>query len=290
MFYGFGSRCGYFDFNELEKNRKLIEGFIETNVLSDFVFLNTCNRAELYSSNKPADGIWRNSRNALKHLFRVSCGIDSLVVGESEILSQIENSHSRALQEKHCFNNLSAYFNAAILLGKKARTDTLIAEGNSSISEIAIDFVEKELDGSAAIIGSGMLAGKIAKILSRKGIEITILSTKCPERAEKLALEFDCVCRPFSDLKNVSSNVVFCTANCPVPIVSVEKILLNKKHLFVDLGVPPNVCSGIGLLKNSKVINLNDFKKIFEKNHKMKENEIRKVEALIESELEKFEF
>ena len=258
----------------------------------DFVPLITCNRAEVYSS-KPIrfDGYkTRKGKDAAKHLFRVACGIDSMVIGENEISAQVRDALQKAkINNKLKNEELEFFFIRALRLAKKARAETKINFGKTSIPSIAVDFaVNKFHPKKVLVIGSGMLAGKISKALSTKGIDEIILSNRHYKRALKLAKKVNAKAARLDNLKKLLTrvNVVFSTTSCPIPVIY-KKDIPKDKLTIIDLAVPYDVDKEVDKLPNVEVIRLEHFKKIANKNLKQKRAEIKKVEKMIDNELQR---
>ncbi|MBU4265986.1 MAG: glutamyl-tRNA reductase [Candidatus Altiarchaeota archaeon] len=273
------------------------EGYTRYSELNDYVSLFTCNRAELYSDQyMNLDGLpVEKGRKALEHLFRVSCGLDSMILGENEILSQVKKAHRSAIEEGHCCEHLSAFFDSAIRLGKKARAKTRISHGKTSIASMAVDYAFNLGEFSpdkVLILGSGMLSGKIATALKNKGTEKILLSNRYLERARILADKVGGKAFGLDRLPKLLNEVeiVFSATSAPHPIITPDKIPRNREILLVDLAVPADVSKEVDRLKNVKVLRLDFFKAIAQENILAKKEEIKKVELMIQNELERFDF
>ena len=258
----------------------------------NFVSLVTCNRAEIYSD-KPVrlNGCKiRQGKEALGYLFKVASGIDSMIIGENEVALQVKNAFETALKEDHCNGELALAFNRALKLAKKARSETRINYGKISLPSIAVELVIKKYNPKKVIvIGSGMLGGKIAKALSRKNIDEIIVSNRHFKRAKKLAEKVNGKAAKLDDIKKLlkKADAVFSATACPLPVLYKKDIPKNKKLVIVDLAVPYDVDKSIDRMENVKVIRFEYFKKIINENKKMKKEEIKKVEKMIDDELKR---
>jgi len=273
------------------------EEYTQYSDLNDYVPLFTCNRAELYSTQYiNLNGLSvEGGRGALEHLLRVSCGLDSMVLGENEILSQVKNAHRSAIEEEHCSEHLSTFFDSAIKLGKKARAKTRISHGKTSIASMAVDYVSGRGEfnpDKVLIIGSGMLSGKLAMALKNKGTENILLSNRYLERARILADKVGGKAFGLDRLSELLNRVdiVFSATSAPHPIITPDKIPGNKEILLVDLAVPPDVSKEVDKLKNVRILRLGFFEAIAKENLLAKKEEIKKVELMIHNELERFDF
>ncbi len=260
---------------------------------TNFVSLVTCNRAEIYSD-KPVrlNGCKiRKDKEALRHLFEVASGIDSMIVGENEIALQVKNALETAIRENHCNRELAFAFNRALKLAKKARSETKINYGKISLPSIAVEFVIKRYNPKKVlVVGSGMLAGKIAKALSRKNIREIIVSNRHYKRAKQLAKKVNGKAAKLDDIKKLLENAdaVFSATACPLPVLYKKDIPKNKKLVIADLAVPYDVDKSIDKMKNVEVIRFGFFKKIIGENKRIKKEEIKKVEKMIDDELKRF--
>ena len=273
------------------------EDYTRYSDLNDYVSLFTCNRAELYSTQyMNLDGLpVEEGRGALEHLLRVSCSLDSMVLGENEILSQVKKAHRSAIEEEHCSEHLSTFFDSAIKLGRRARARTQISHGKTSIASMAVDYVSKcgEFNPDKVLImGSGMLSGKLATALKNKGTEKILLSNRYLERARILADKVGGKAFGLDRLPELLNGVdlVFSATSAPHPIITPNKIPTNREILFVDLAVPPDVSKEVDKLKNVRVLRLDFFEAIAKENLMAKKEEIKKVELMIQNELERFDF
>jgi len=252
----------------------------------DCIPLITCNRIEVYSI-KPLrlKGFRRmEGRKAIKHLFRVCAGLDSMIIGENEIALQVKEAC-----EKNKNKEINRLFERALKTAKKIRSHTKINHGRVSIASIAVETaLSRYKPNKVLIIGSGMLARKIAKALSRKKIEEIILSNRHFKRAKRLARQFNGKAERLDNLKKIlnSVNVVFSTTSCPKPVIYKEDIP-NSKIILFDLAVPSDVDKMVGRLRNVEIIRLESFKKILNENKIKKRKEVKKAMEIIEDELKR---
>lgn len=297
MLYNLNATYKDFGISNLGRKSREIKEYIKKSNLKDYVALFTCNRAELYSTEfLRLNGLPSlEGRNAIGHLFRVSCSLDSMVIGENEILAQIKNAYNIALLEGHCSDELSSIFGAAIRIGRTARAKTKISHGKTSIASIAVDHVLEDLgikEKNALIIGSGMLAGKLAVALKNKKIDEIILSNRNIERAREIAKKVGGQAHDLNKLPELlkTVNLVFSATSAPHAIITSGKIPRDKKITLVDLAVPSDVSEEVSSMKNVKILKLEFFEKIIKRNLEEKKMEIAKVENIIGKEIERFKF
>lgn len=264
------------------------------NSLGNYVPLVTCNRIELYTG-KPAiiKGFnQKKGKKALKHLFGVAAGIDSMVIGENEVSVQVREAYLNSKKENHCSAGLDLAFNKALKTAKKIRSKTKINHGRVSLASISVEFaIGRYNPKRVLVIGSGMLAAKIAKALSRKNIGEIILSNRHLKRAKDLAKKLGCSADKLDNLKEMLKyvNVVFSATSCPLPVIYKKDIPPNREIAFIDLAVPYDVDKEVRNLKGIEVISLDCFRKIINKNRQEKRKEIKKAKDIINKEVETLE-
>lgn len=280
-----------------EAGQKLQE-FVLENSVNDYVLLETCNRAELYCNGigiTPLDGfVFESGERAFRHLLRVACGLESFVIGETEILSQLRDAYQLAKQEGHCSSELGAYLEAAIRIGRRVRYLTGISRGKVSIVSLALDYVQDLLDGLGGkrvlVIGAGDIGSKVARALKCKNVEKILVANRRYERAVELAREIGAKAYSLSHLDELLSRVdiVICATSAPHLIVTKERVkAADRKLVVVDLSVPRNVDEAIRDLGNVKLITFEDLASKANENLRERAHEVVKVERMIERELKK---
>lgn len=278
-----------------EAGRKL-EQFVLTNSLKDYVLLQTCNRAELYYNGAIAaqqNGfIFESGESACRHLLRVACGLESFVVGETEILGQLRNAYKVAKQRGHCSSELSRYFEIALRVGRRARSKTGISRGKVSVVSLALDYVQDllgDLRGKKVlVIGAGNIGTKVARSLKNTNVERILITNRHYERAVELAREIDAEAYHLSHLNEVlnRADIVICATSAPHLILTRERIKkTNRKLIVIDLSVPKNVEESIKSLENIELVTFEDLKGKADKNLEERKREVEKVERLIEREM-----
>ncbi len=268
-----------------------LTSLIEQLSVGDYVLLNTCNRVELYSTSEVELEGFRMLRgfDAIKHLFRVSCGLESMILGENEILSQLREAHRNAVSCGHCRGELSHLFTAAAALGAKVRSKTNISRGKTSIASLAVDYaLEKRSFDEALVIGSGVIGSKIACALKNRGVKRIFLANRRRGRAERLAAKVGGVVFDYSRIDDllVKSPVVFTATSAPHPIIRADMVSSGAGTLFVDLGVPYDVAGDVGEFENVELVRLDYFEQISRLNSLRKGEEVVKVEELIDEAIE----
>ncbi|OGX11081.1 MAG: glutamyl-tRNA reductase [Omnitrophica bacterium RIFOXYB12_FULL_50_7] len=305
-------------------SQKLQDGLAYAKTTAQFsesMILSTCNRVEFYgytdSESFPEDGFFalmkavhgadrrdfehylyrHHGREALRHLFRVAAGLDSLVIGESEILGQLRNAFQTAHTTGCLHSLLYRLMEKALKLGKAARTETLINEGAVSIPSVAVELAEKIFgqltSENVMVLGTGEMATLTVKNLKSAGASIRYVVSHDRERAEKLTVECGGEWVPFETWEEKIPAVdIFITAtNCPYPIVKHEQIkkLMSERHhrplFLIDIAVPRNVDPVINQLDDVYLYNIDDLKSVADRNLKHRGLEIAKAEAMVEKAL-----
>ena len=301
--------------SELKSHPEVIEAFV----------LSTCNRTEIYVhtidqdidmesyvyllskikgvefSPDMLDHFYHfNNDAALRHLFEVSAGLDSLVLGEKQILGQIKMAFERAKERGILGRNFNILANSTIRVGKKARNETDIDIGGSSVSWAAIRKAEKEFgsleDKTVLMIGAGEMSKLAVGQIHSKGFKKLYVMNRTPEHAEKLASQFDGECVAFCDIKEVLAKVDLCVCSSSAPHyildkISVEKSMKlrdNRPLLFIDISMPRNLDPEIEDVPNTKLYCIDDLKMVVERNMKLREKAIDDVKEIVEDKISEY--
>lgn len=288
---------------------------------SECVILQTCNRVEIFLSSAETQdeqkilGIWSAvtglskvdlsdnveisfGQEAILHLLRLASGLDSLVVGEDQILGQVRRSFEFSRCNGHSSSNLSLIFTKALKTGSKVRTTTRLNKGNVSIGSVAVGIAGNYFDDlksrSILIIGSGEGASLVAKSLRQREVRFMITS-RTLERAKSFAdtaggypIAFE------SALSGLTGyDIVFVSTTAPYFLITYERIskamsTRNKGMLVFDLSNPRTVEDQISTIKGIKLINMDQIAEIAENNLKLRKNEIISAEKIIDKEAKSF--
>ncbi len=309
-------------FSESGLSRALIE-MREIEGLREWFVLSTCNRVELYGRGLAGieEALSRfltdyhgleerlyqpylyhfRGREVAQHLFRVSSGLDSLVIGENEIYGQVRHAFRAANELGSLDSILYQLVERALRVGKRARSETKISEGAVSVSSIAVELAEKifgKLTGERVLIlGTGKMSELTMKHLVKRGAgEITVAS-RTYERALELAQKFGA--RPIGFdawLRALrASDIVISSTAAPHPIVrfdDVQSVMIERRHkplFFIDIAVPRDIDPRVTEIDDVYVYDIDDLKTVSEANLRLRKKEIAKCEILIERELESFD-
>lgn len=294
--------------------------------IAEAAILSTCNRLEIYivthetqqgiqevtqflaeHSKLPASSLRPHlfmflHHDAVMHLMRVAAGLDSLVLGEGQILAQVKNTHKLGQQYNGIKVILNKLFKQAITAGKRVRTETSIGTGAVSISSAAVELAQMKVQNLAAcrvmIIGAGKMSKLLVQHLIAKGaVQIAILN-RSVNRAQELANQFqqiDLQLHPISDMMRVMamSDLVFTSTAATEPLLDrakIEAVLEPHRHVMLfDISVPRNVHGDVNELPFIQAFNVDDLKAVVAQNHASRRQIAMEAEKLLEEEVEVFD-
>ncbi|MCM8796994.1 MAG: glutamyl-tRNA reductase [Candidatus Omnitrophica bacterium] len=273
-------------------------------VLEGAAILSTCNRVEIYAStrypeqaeNHILDFISRyhevdksglipylyvyKGKEAIRHLFQVASGLDSQILGESQILGQVKFS----LEESCADDTLRNVFHSAISFAKRIHKTTGISEGKISLGTIAVDFIKERVgpltDKNVLIIGVGKVTELVLKYLKKEGPNIIFISNRTYEKAKEMAGQIGAEVVRFDNLKQYlqSSDIVISATASPHFVLKKGNLKDIKNRLFIlDLAVPRDVELSVKELKNISLYSLEDLDEVIKKNI---ENRLKKAEEV----------
>lgn len=292
---------------------ELLDGLValQARVPEGFI-LSTCNRTEIYAVGDSREAVETevfdfltryhhvdesalrqasyvlSGKEAVDHLFRVASGLNSMVLGEPQILSQIKDALDVAREKETVGPMLQRLTLDALRIGKRARTETDIARNRISIAHAAVDLAEQELYGldelSVTIVGAGKMAALAAKLLRARGVgDITIVNRSL-DNAKALAEAVDGIAVPLDALEEAiaSSTLVIGAAASDEPIVRAVHIAhRNTPLLMIDISVPRVIDQGAAREDLVVVRDVDALHPIQEESRRQYSHEIRKVEHLI---------
>ena len=294
-------------------HRKLIE----TAELGECIIIQTCNRVEIFAASKNPDprrllegwavaaGLSYNEvadnveictgKDVILHLLKLSSGLDSLVIGEDQVLGQVKRSFEFSRSNGYTGSLLSVIFDRAIKIGGKVRTMTGLNKGSVSIGSMAVKLAEEHFDKLSnrrvLLIGSGEGASLVAKSLKQRQSNFMITS-RTFERAKSFAervggnpVPFDSAVQMFQEV-----DLIFMSTTAPYYLITydrIEKAMANRdKWLLVfDLSNPRTVEDKISTIKNVKLFNIDQISEKVERNIRLRKNEIESAERIIDAEM-----
>lgn len=292
---------------------EMLEKLYENELVYECVILKTCNRAEIYIVSEKGSSVLFNFSKAigvetrivefhdheesLDHLLRLSCGLESMIVGEDQILGQIRDAYNLAVKKKTISRVLDTAFTKAIQVGKRARTETRINEGSVSIGSAAVELAEDTLGGldgkTIMVVGVGEIGILVARALADKNLEGIYISNRTHQKAQELAYDLGGEAILFDDVPNYLKNadVVISATGAPHYVITkriVEEVMpeRNGKPLFmVDIANPRDIEESVNDLDGVTLCNIDNLRVVSEKTLKMRNEEAKKVIEIIHEEL-----
>ncbi len=264
------------------------------------IILSTCNRTEVYFSVSEAELDSLKARfpetltgdEAIRHVFRVAAGLESMSIGENEILGQLSDAFERSLEKKMSNKLVSLILRRAISTGKRIRRETQISRGKTSISAIAVERASRIMDitnSAVSVIGTGKMAEQFLKYLLKYKPEDLSIVGRNADRLSFLFREYGAVPHHFDELPDVisSADITFVATSSKSIIIHGSYIDTTRKtrQIFVDISHPRNVDQGIAEINGREIVSLEDITREVNQNLSKKGNEIRKAEIIIDESL-----
>jgi glutamyl-tRNA reductase len=302
---------------------KAVAGLAARDNVREVAVLSTCNRTEIYAVTEKFHGAYADIRDflcdvgglppdelhpylftqhddaAVAHLFEVAAGLDSAVVGESEILGQVRQAWEIAQGEGAARTTLNLLFRHALNVGKRARTETGIGRGTASVSHAAVEMAVERLGSlegrRVLVVGAGAMGEGIAVALHRSGAGEILVANRTPERGSDLAERVGGVAVGFERLAEaigVADLVLTCTGS-GVPVLTPEFLSLTRSPsrplLIVDIAVPRDVDAAVGELAGVTVLDLDVLRDWADRGRSHRLGEVETVRAIVRDEVDRFE-
>lgn len=299
---------------------KWLTQLMKQSAINEAAILSTCNRTELYCETpSPAQIVdWLSDRyrlttgdvknhlyvyrenDAVRHMMRVACGLDSMVLGESQILGQIKQTYQRAVNLGTVGPHLSSLFRHVFSVSKRVRTETAIGEFPVSVAyastilakKIFTDFTPLKM----LVIGAGKTSVLAARHFQQQGVEQFIIANRSLQNAELFSEEFNAEAILLSDIpKRLHEvDIVVSATASPLPLLTqsmVSEALKARRYrlmLMVDLGVPRDIEGSVSELEDVFLYNVDDMQGIVEDGLSERQDAAHKAENIIELELDNF--
>ena len=294
-----------------------IEQIRSAGIAEEVVILSTCNRVEIYASTRLetrtafadlqeflvkihdyrdplTDEIYRHGEpQSIEHLFRVASGMDSMVLGETEVLGQLKKAYDLALQHKHTGPVLNKAFQKAFNVAKHIRTDTGIQRGSVSVASVAVELAEKIFDKlserTVMVIGAGDTSEKTARALLSRGAKSVLVSNRTFERADEMARALGGRAVRFEDWDKefAGIDIVISSTSAPhyildraklAPLMDLRK---NRPLLLVDIAVTRDIEPEVNFLENVYLYNVDDLQTLADDSMRQRKEELERCEAII---------
>ena len=273
--------------------------------IGEYIEISTCNRKEYYINNDyiPEDEellshenqniIIEYGQSAVMHLLRMTSGLESMIVGEDQILGQVKDAKNKALKNHHCGKILDAVFTKAIHVGQVVRNKTNINKGSVSIGSAAIDLAEKHIgnldDKSVLVIGAGKMGKLVAKALAEKDLNAIFVANRTYYVAVDLAKDLGGEAILFNELEEylATADLVISATSAPHAIITKERLLgidMDYENLMiVDIANPRDISDDVCEL-GVKSFNIDDLREIAEINTNLRRKEFGEAENIINEE------
>jgi glutamyl-tRNA reductase len=284
--------------------------------LSEVVLLSTCNRVEIYgvtdalpenvapslfehltgrSLDLGAYLYLRQGEEAITHLFTVAGGLDSMVLGETEITGQMKQAYQAAREMKLTGRVLNRIFQRALQTAKEVRTFTSIGRGATSVGSVAVDLAEKVFGSSlpekaVMIIGAGKMGEACVRHLAKKGVRSVLVSNRSIDRARNLAGEFDGRAIRFDQCVEAmgEADIVVSSTGCPQTILhrpQVEAAMKERRNrplVLIDIAVPRDIAPEVQRVPNVYLHNIDDLESIVRENTQLRQQELGRCQEIIQ--------
>jgi len=290
----------------------------------EVVALSTCNRTELYlvvddpveaegtvlamlakqasiqpTALAPAIYSHRNC-DAARHLYRVSAGLESMIIGEDQIQGQVRRAYDAALERETTGPFTNHLFKAALATGKRVRTETAIGAGHMSLPSVSAMLAKEvlgELDGRrVVIIGTGESSELAARALADAGGELVFVATRRRDRAVSLASRFDAHSVSFDELPEelLRADMVVSATSSPHLLIEAEELAevqaqrSQRPLLIIDVAVPRDVDAACATVEGVSLYDVDDLEAVVARNRRVRQSEARKADGIVEEEIQSF--
>ena len=308
-----------------EEIQSVLDKLSENQHIYEICLLSTCNRVEVYGVSDNLEEAYKwildvfskisdlnkdilknhiffyKDREAIKHIFRVSASLDSMVIGEPQIVCQFKDSFSIARESKTVRHILTKLFDKALNVSKRIRTSTGISKRAVSISYAAVELAKKIFgdlsEKNVLLLGAGEMAELAARHLASTGVKHIFVSNRTFEKAVQLAEEFGGSAISFNKLYEFlpEADIIIVSTGAKEPILRKEHFeKINKKRhgepiFIIDISVPRNVSEDVNEIENIYLYNIDDLKSVVDRNLQERKVAAAAAEIMLEQEVAKFE-
>ena len=303
---------------------KPLDMLVALDGITEGVIVSTCNRVEVYVTTRDiAGGIARVKRfladyhnfpldtldhhlyslhgeDAIRHVFRVASSLDSMVVGEPQILGQIKTSYGYAAEYKSSGIILNRFLHKAFSVAKRVRTETKIASSAVSVAFAAVELARKIFsdlgDKTVMLIGAGEMCELAAKHFLNNGVRGLMVTNRTFERAEKLAEEFDGKAVRFDDLFEQlhKADIILSSTGAPHTIIGardLDEVMRRRRQkpmFFIDIAIPRDIDPAVNDVENVYLYTVDDLQEVVSANLQQRNEEAKKAEEIVNQEIGQF--
>ncbi|CAN5714089.1 glutamyl-tRNA reductase [soil metagenome] len=300
-----------------------LAGLAARNIVREMAVLATCNRAEVYAAADTGDAVDQVARffgeyhgvppgelqshlyvhrgaDAARHLFRVAAGLDSLIVGEPQILGQVKSAYTVASEQHYTGTVLNRLFHLAFAAGKRVRSETGLAEGAVSVSYAAISLAKKIFGDlsrlQVLVLGSGEMGKLTGMHLRSQGVKGITIASRTRSTADRLARQIGALACDWADLDDAlaHADIVVTATGATSAILSkedVERAMKTRRErplFIIDIAVPRDVDPAAGEIEQVFLYNVDDLQGIVQNNLERRGSELSRADAIVSSEAAKF--
>ena len=303
--------------------RRLVDG----EVVREGLIVSTCNRVEILSATSseliefgagqltnfldttgrlPAGFLDKHlyrhtNEDAVRHLFRVASSLDSMVIGEPQVLGQVRHAYSLAVEAGTAGRVLNRLVHHTFRVAKRVRTETGIAANAVSISYMAVELGKKIFDslkgGTVMLIGAGEMAELSARHLVNAGVSRVVIANRTEEAARQIADEFGAISVSLDQMDPflAEADVIICSTGAPAYLLTEERTRRalerrrNRPTCVIDISVPRNVDPAVGNVPNVFLFDIDDLESVISSNIREREREAERAELIVQSEVMQFQ-
>ena len=304
---------GLFSLSDLQLHSLFLEA--KEKKLNEILIINTCNRTEIFGWNNNTEdfinllckhsngdiktfekyGYIITGKKAIKHLFRVGTGLDSQILGDFEIIGQIKQSLNRSKRLNLVSGRLERLVNSVIHASKKIKNQTKLSSGATSVAYASVQYIIKNVKNISkkkiVLFGVGKIGRNTCEnLLKHTKNEHIVLINRTKEKAEKIALKFPVLVKPYGELTSEISNadVLIVATSSSNPTITKDLIFNSKNLLILDLSIPRNVETQINELNNIKVVHLDELSQITDSTIEKRKKHIPRAELIINSNIKDY--
>jgi glutamyl-tRNA reductase len=304
-----------------------LRALVDGQVVSEGLIVSTCNRVEVLAATAEERLVEGRERikeflscsravsrvdfgaslysheddEAVRHVFRVASSLDSMVVGEPQVLGQVRRAYSVAVEAGTAGRILNRLVHQAFRVAKRVRTETGIAASAVSISYTAVELGRKVFgslkDRTVLVVGAGEMAELSAKHLVSAGVSRVLVTNRTESTARQLAAEFGGEAVPFTRLAEnlADADIVICSTGAGEYVITPKiarealEIRRNRPAFFIDISVPRNIDPAVGRIPNLFIFDIDDLESVIASNIREREREAERAELIVESEVMQFQ-
>jgi len=285
--------------------KKIMEELLKDSIVKGYVLLETCLRVEIYMESENIElvkqkfnigplFVKKSGIEAVKYLFDVVCGFNSIIKGEDSILSQVRNSFLKSMEEKHTTKTLNVIFNKAIEVGKKFRHKSQVSKNAMSLEAIALKFIREHFDTledkRIFIVGTGEMAVAILNIFTRNNINNIVMTNRSRTRVLELKEKYNIDIVDFNEryTEVEKSDIIISATSAPHLVLVGEKMKdlnMTREKIFLDLAVPRDIDTSIEIYPNINLYNLDNLWDVVKKNEQKRSNLLKEYRYILEDQI-----